>query len=132
MSNIDNRFLSKLAQNLPEITELHIIKCQVVNVNNIVQFVSLALNLKTLHIINTGIKIDDQVDDTFIQSLIFIYKNRVTRLLLSLGKIPIKIDLELLEKQRFVEVKQAVKLLAYDAFVDEFPDINSEGENNGS
>lgn len=127
MSNFDNRFLSELAQNLPEITDLHIIKCQVVDVNNIVQFVSLAQNLKTLHIINTGIKIDN----TFFESLISIYKNRVTQLSLSLGKIPVKIDLELLEKQRFVEVKQTVELLDYDAFVDEFPDINSEGDNNG-
>lgn len=128
MPTFHNRFLVDLAQSLPELNDFHISKCQTLNANGVVQFVNLAKKLHTLHINNSSV----DIDDTFFQSLVSIYKKRGTRLTISVSKMSVKVNSQLLEEhKRFVEIKRSNEFFLYDVFGDEFSEIDSEDDEDG-
>lgn len=128
MPSFHNRFLADLAQNLPDLNDFHISKCQTLNATGVVQFVNLAEKLQTLHINNSSI----EIDDTFFQSLVSIYKKRATRLTLSLCKMSVKVNPQLLkEHKQFITIVRSNEFFLYDVFGDEFSEIDSEDDDDG-
>lgn len=126
MPSVHNRFLAELATKLPELNDFHISKCQTLNATGVVQFANLARQLKTLHISNSSV----EIDDTFVQSLITIYKERRSRLTLSLNKMPAKVSPKILEEnRRYVEIVRPSDNYLYDVFGDGLSDIDSDDDN---
>lgn len=126
--SVHNKFLSELARSLPALNDFHISKCQTLNATGLVQFVCLAKKLKSLHINNSSVEIDDE----FFQNLAKIYKERASHLTLSLSKIPVRISAAILaEEKQFVEVVQPNTHHLYDLFGDESSDMDSEYDDSG-
>lgn len=124
MPSVHNRFLAELAT-LPELNDFHISKCQTLNATGVVQFANLARKLKTLHISNSSV----EIDDSFVQSLVTIYKQRGTRLTLSLNKMPIKVSPGVLdENRRYVEIVRPSDYYLYDVFGDGLSEIDSDDD----
>lgn len=124
MPSVHNRFLAELAT-LPELNDFHISKCQTLNATGVVQFANLARKLKTLHISNSSV----EIDDSFLQSLVTIYKQRGTRLTLSLNKMPIKVSPGVLdENRRYVEIVRPSDYYLYDVFGDGLSEIDSDDD----
>lgn len=101
MPSVHNRFLVELARNLPELDDFHISKCQTLTASGVIQFAELASKLKTLHISNSSVGIDN----AFVQNLAAIYKQRGTQLKLSLNKMLPNVESEIRkENRRYVEI----------------------------
>lgn len=125
MPSVHNRFLAELATNLPELNDFHIAKCQTLNATGVVQFANLARQLKTLHISNSSV----DIDDTFVQSLVTIYKQRGSRLTLSLNKMPTKVSQTVLEEnRRYVEIVRPSDYYLYDVFGDGLSEISDSDD----
>lgn len=128
MPSVHNRFLVELANNLPELNDFHISKCQTLNATGIVQFATLAQKLKTLHISNSSVEIDDK----FLQSLASIYKERGTRLTLSISKMLVKVSKDVIdEHRRYIEIIKSNDFFLYDIFGDDLSEIDSEYDEDG-
>lgn len=125
MPSVHNRFLAELAKELPELNDFHISKCQTLNATGVVQFAALAEKLKTLHINNCSV----DIDDNFLQSLATVYKQRGTRLTLSLGKMASKFSLNVFdEHKRHLEIVRTSDFFLYDIYGDDFSDIDTEDD----
>lgn len=125
MPSVHNRFLAELAKNLPDLNDFHVSKCQTLNANGVVQFADLAHKLKTLHITNSSV----EIDDAFFLSLASIYKQRGARLTLSLSKMSSKVSQPILdENKRFVEIVRSNEFFLYDVFGEEFSEIDSDDD----
>lgn len=128
MPSVHNRFLAELAKNLPELNDFHISKCQTLNSTGLVQFATLASKLKTLHINNSSVEIDDK----FFQSLAEVYKKRGTRLTVSLGKMTVKISAEIFKECKpYVTLIKSNEFSLYDVFGDDFSEIDSDDDDDG-
>lgn len=131
MPSVNNRFLIELAKNLPKLNDFHISKCQSLNLFSLgaIHFVDLAKNLKTLHLSNSSIDIDDK----FFLSLVQIYKARHTKLTLNLSKMNSKITPKLLDEHRnYVEVVRPIDFFLYDIYGEEFSDNSIDEFDDGS
>lgn len=122
MPSVHNRFLAELAKNLPELNDFHISKCQTLNSTGLVQFATLTKKLKTLHINNSSVEIDDK----FFQSLATVYKQRGTQLTVSLGKMTVKITPNVFnECKPYIKLVKSNEFFLYDVFGDEFSEIDT-------
>lgn len=125
MPTMHNRFLAELAKNLPHLNDFHVSKCQTLNATGVVQFATLAKNLKTLHINNSSVDIDDK----FFQSLATVYKQRGTPLILSLCKMQSKVTPEIYEEnKRYIQIVRSNDFLLYDVFGEDLSDIDSDDD----
>lgn len=125
MPSVHNRFLAELAENLPELHDFHISKCQTLNATGVVQFANLAAKLKTLHISNSSV----DIDNTFFQSLVTVYQERGTRLTISLNKMSVKVSPEMQnENKQFVEIVRSNEYFLYDVFGDELSEIDDSDD----
>lgn len=124
MPSVHNRFLVELAKNLP-LTSFHVSKCQTLTASGIIQFASLATNLKNLYITNSSFEINDQ----FYHNLVDIYKKRNTQLTLSLVKMNPKVLPQTIEEnKRFVELLRPNDACLYDVYGDEFSEMDSDDD----
>lgn len=69
MPSMHDRFLKKLAENLPNLTEFHLTECQTMTVDGIVKFVDKAAKLKTLNIVNSTIAINEYLYMSLVEIL---------------------------------------------------------------
>lgn len=129
MPSVHNRFLAELAKNLPELNDFHISKCQTLNSTGLVQFATLTPKLKTLHINNSSVDIDDK----FYQSLATVYKQRGTQITISLGKMAVKISPEVFKEYKpYVRLIKSNDYFLYDVFGDDMSDIDTDDNDDGT
>ncbi|XP_031630466.1 uncharacterized protein LOC116345337 [Contarinia nasturtii] len=125
MPSVHNRFLAELAKNLPQLNDFHISKCQTLNSSGVVHFATLAKKLKTLHINNSSVEIDDK----FFQSLATVFKERGTRLTLSLCKMQSRVTPEIYEEHKqHIQIVRSNDFLLYDIFGEDLSDIDSDDD----
>lgn len=125
MPSVHNRFLAELAKNLPELNDFHISKCQTLNSTGLVQFATLAPKLKTLHIHNSSVEIDDK----FFQSMATVYKQRGTRLTITIDKMALRISADVFnECKPYVQIVKSNEFFLYDVFGDDFSEIDTDDD----